>query len=337
MSDSVNTCIDFVVLWVDGSDPEWLEEKRQYTDKKDDGANSSSARFRDWDNLQYWFRGVEKYAPWVNRIFFVTWGHTPKWLKKDHPKLRIVKHTDFIPGEFLPTYNSNAIELNLHRIPDLSEHFVLFNDDMFIIRPVAPEDFFVGGKPVDEFVMNAIVPHPNMPIIGHTSVNNVGVINRYFSKREAMQSMRSKIYNIKYGKGMLRNLLLSFWAEYTGFFNTHIPLAHLKSTFDLVWEKEEGLLHDTCINRFRQFNDLSHWLMRYWNLCSGNFVPRKSGFGRLFTAGSDNRKTVSYIRDQKGKVVCVNDTSGDIDFDRAVSDIKGAFEHILPDKSGFEE
>ena len=337
MADLKTGKIDFVVLWVDGSDPQWLEEKNRYTETNGAvSASKSAARYRDWNNMRYWFRGVEKFAPWVNNVYFVTWGHTPEWLNRNHPKLKIVNHRDFIPGEYLPTFNSNAIELNLHRIEALSEHFVLFNDDMFIINHVSEGDFFRDGKPVDEFVMNAIVPHPNMPIIGHTSVNNVGVINKYFNKRKVTRAYFSKVYSLKYRKGLIRNCLLSSWAEFTGFFNTHIPLAHLKSTFDTVWEKEEKLMHDTCVNRFRRFNDLSHWLMRYWNLCSGNFVPRRAGFGKLFTVGHNNAPIIQYITRQSGSVMCINDSSADFDFDRASRAINEAFEMILPDKSGFE-
>src|SRR5699024_11566777 len=91
-------------------------------------------RFIDWDNLQYWFRGVEKYAPWVNKVHFVTWGHVPNWLKVDHPKINVVKHVDFLKEENLPTFNSRAIEINLHRIEGLAEQFVYFNDDMFLTK-----------------------------------------------------------------------------------------------------------------------------------------------------------------------------------------------------------
>src|SRR5690554_4129292 len=99
--------IDFVITWVDGSDPIWQKEKQQYfPDDITDGQ-----RFRDWDNLKYWFRAVEKFAPWVNKIHFITWGHTPKFLNLDHPKLNIVNHKDYLKPEYLPTYNSNAIEL----------------------------------------------------------------------------------------------------------------------------------------------------------------------------------------------------------------------------------
>lgn len=327
--------IDFVILWVDGADEEWLKEKQKYDPSIVD-ASSCAARYRDWDNLQYWFRGVEKFAPWVNNIYFITWGHTPAWLNKNHPKLKIVNHRDFIPAEYLPTYNSNAIELNLHRIPDLSEQFVLFNDDTFLISSIKKTDFFIGGKPCDEFVMNAIVPHYYMPIIGHTSVNNVSFINKYFNKKKVLRKYGSKIFNLKYKSGFLRNCALGMWPAFTGFYNTHIPLAHLKSTFENVWELEPEMMDETSLNKFRTYRDLSHWLMRYWNLCNGNFVPRKSGFGKMYTAGNDNSLIVDYIRNSKGKMLCINDSAVAFDFDRAVSDVNSAFASILPEKSSFE-
>lgn len=327
--------IDFVVLWVDGADINWLNEKKQY-DKSIVDASSCAARFRDWDNMQYWFRGVEKFAPWVNQIYFVTWGHTPTWLNLEHPKLKIINHRDFIPHKYLPTYNSNAIELNLHRIPELSEHFVLFNDDMFLIKPVNERDFFVDGKPCDVFIMNAIIPYPKVPIIAHTSVNNVMTINKHFKKRQVTKQIFPKVFSPKYGSGMFRNALLSVWTEFTGFYNTHIPLSHLKSTFGIVWEKEGELLDQTCGSRFRQYTDVSHWLMRYWNMCSGNFVPRKAGFGKLFTVSNKNEEAVQYIARQKGSVVCINDSVADFDFEKAVKEVNQAFESILSKKSSFE-
>ena len=135
--------IDFIITWVDGNDPLWQAEKAKYQAVKGD---ASVNRYREWDTLRYWFRGVEKFAPWVNKVFFVTWGHLPSWLNTEHPKLRIVKHTDYIPSEYLPTFSSRPIDMNFHRIEDLSEHFVYFNDDMFLLRPVQQADFFVNGS-----------------------------------------------------------------------------------------------------------------------------------------------------------------------------------------------
>ena len=117
-NNSKNEKIDIVILWVNGNDPKWLEEKNKYLNTTTTGATVN--RFRDCDNMQYLFRGIEKYAPWVNKIFFITWGHLPNWLNTNNPKLEIVKHEEFIPKEYLPTFNSNVIEMNLHRIKNLS-------------------------------------------------------------------------------------------------------------------------------------------------------------------------------------------------------------------------
>ena len=140
--------IDFVIIWVDGGDPEWQAEKSKYQSDTEN-TDTRSIRYRDWDNLQYWFRAVEKYAPWVNKIHFVTWGHLPSWLDTTNPKLNIVNHKDYIPPEYLPTFSSHTIELNLHRIEGLAEQFVYFNDDMFLNKPVRPDDFFKNGLPCD--------------------------------------------------------------------------------------------------------------------------------------------------------------------------------------------
>lgn len=326
--------IDFVMLWVDGSDPAWLEQKNQYSPIKVQ-YGSGDNRFRDWDNLQFWFRGVEKYAPWVNNIYFITWGHLPKWLNTEHPKLKIVKHTDYIPAEYLPTFNSDTIETNLFRIGDLSEQFVLFNDDIFLIDNVQPEDFFQKGLPCDSFVENLIAPVKGSGIT-HTKVVITDIINANFNKREIHKRFRGKIYNHKYGKQNLITLYFSPFSYFTGFRNPHIAQSHLKSTFVEVWEKELSALDASCKNRFRGTNDVSHWLMRYWNLCSGKFEPRRISFGRYYEAGDNNEALCSYIRQHKGKTVCINDMPGDYSFDRAKAEINNSLEYILFKKSKFE-
>lgn len=327
--------VDFVILWVDGSDENWLREKMKYDSSITDPA-SGAARYRDWDNLQYWFRGVEKFAPWVNKVFFITWGHLPKWLNPDHPKLRIVKHEEFIPEKYLPTFNSNTIELNIHRITDLAEHIIVFNDDMFVLKGTNISDFFQNGKPVDQFILNTITPSPNMPIIPHTIINNVRIINKYFHKNEVYKENLERIFNLKYGAQLVRTIALSMWKEFTGFTNPHLPQAHLKSTFDLLWEKEYKVLDETCMNKFRKYNDVNHWLMRYWNLCSGNFVPRGSDFGKYFNIPENEKEALNYIKKQKGKTICINDTTQQFDFTQAVADFKSAFDLVFPEKSDFE-
>ena len=327
--------IDIVILWVDGADPLWLEEKAKYSPKKAD-YSSDANRFRDWDNLQYFFRGIEKYAPWVGNIFFITWGHVPAWLNTDHPKLKIIRHSDYIPRQYLPTYNSNTIELNLHRIEELSEQFILFNDDMFLIRPSKPEDFFMNGQPRDEFSLNPVLPMGEKYRIAHTIVNNMGVINTHFDKKACFKQHGKKYLSPKNGKDLMRTYLLMPWGCFVGIKNPHLPVSHLKSTFSRLWEMEEGL-DQTCMNRFRGYNDLNHWLMRYWNLCEGNYIPRESTFGKYFNLSDDNRAITDYIREQKGSLICINDMSTDIDFEKTKNELITAFEAILPEKCSFEK
>ena len=178
--------IDFVLPWVDGSDPEWQAQRAKYSEGNKGFVDASIARYRDWDNLQYWFRGVEKFAPWVNRIYFVTWGHLPQWLNTKHPKLKIVKHEDYIPEEYLPVFSSRPIELNIHRIPGLSENFVFFNDDCFIIDMMKPTDFFRNGKPCDTAALDILDSYNLVPAT--SKLLAMHVINKHFTKKKCNTS-----------------------------------------------------------------------------------------------------------------------------------------------------
>ena len=325
--------IDFVILWVDGSDPAWLEEKKKY--KPDLDTVDAVNRYRDWDNLKYWFRGVEKFAPWVNNIYFVTWGHLPKFLNTSHPKLKIVNHKDIIDEKYLPTYNSSAIEINIFKIKELQEHFVFFNDDCFLINNTKPEDFFVNGLPCDEFSENPI--GPSQDVFSNLIFNNVSIISKYFDKKECKKRMKGKYYNIKYGKNNFRTLLLSPYKYFLGFYDPHISQSHLKSNFEKMYNLEKSEFENTSSHKFRDKTDITQYLVRYNQLLSGNFVPRKSSFGHYFDIGDDNSKIINAIKKQKYTSICINDSSDKYDFEKAKIEINGAFERILPEKCSFEK
>ena len=275
--------------------------------------------------------------PWVRTVHFVTWGHTPCWLNKNHPKLHLVRHEDYIPQEYLPTFNSNTIELNLFRIEELSERFVLFNDDTLLLRKCTENHFFHDGLPRDEMVANAIVPRGERYQIQYTNMTNTSVINAHFSKSEVFKRIPLKILNWRYGIYNTLTLFLLPWQQgFTGFRNPHLPQTHLKSTFSEVWDSEYSLLDMTCRNKFRVQGDVSHWLMRYWNLCSGRFYPRYPLYGKYFDIGSDNSQLCNYIKRQKGLTICMNDMGLDYDFEKAKGEILGALDCILPTPSAFE-
>ena len=136
--------MDLVYLYANGNDKEWLEKRKQYAQDKGNGA----CRYRDNNDLLFSLRSVEKYAPWIRRIYIVTDCSLPEWLNTQHEKIRIVDHREIMPAELLPCYNSNVIESFLTRIPDLSEVFLYANDDMFFGRDVSPGFFVRNGKPV---------------------------------------------------------------------------------------------------------------------------------------------------------------------------------------------
>lgn len=324
--------IDFVIIWVDGNDPEWQAEKRKY--QPGGNTDDTIARYRDWDNLQYWFRGVEKYAPWVNKIHFVTWGHLPKWLNVNHPKLHIVKHSDYIPKQYLPTFSSHPIELNLHRIEGLSEHFVYFNDDMFLNAPVKPMDFFKNGKPVDRLILGTVTP--NKETTSPVVFNCVRVINSHFNKRRLFKKHFTKLFYPFYGRDGIKTWLLLPFSQFTGFQNDHLPVAYTKSLFEEVWELEGGILEEVTSHRFRSEDDVSQYLYRYWNMAQGNITPCSYRHGKFFNITSDNKKLFKALSKKKYKMVCCNDGDDIDDFELRKRQLVEVFDKKLPEKSEFE-
>ena len=106
--------IDFVIAWVDDWDKEWQSQRNKYAGKNPE--DLANFRFRDWWTLKYLFRWIEKFTPRVNNVFFVTCWHYPSWLDLNHPKLKFIKHEDYIPKEYLPTFNATTIELNFNKL-----------------------------------------------------------------------------------------------------------------------------------------------------------------------------------------------------------------------------
>ncbi|MBI45454.1 MAG: hypothetical protein CMG66_04725 [Candidatus Marinimicrobia bacterium] len=139
--------VDIVYTWVDGSDKQWLSKKNKVLDKYNHFHKSSEVsgkkRFINKDELKFSLRSIEKYCPWVRNIYLVTDNQVPKWLNINNKQIIIINHEDIFPStKFLPTFNSNAIEMRLHHIQGLSNNFLSFNDDFFIGRPAIKEDFF---------------------------------------------------------------------------------------------------------------------------------------------------------------------------------------------------
>ena len=329
--NTISSDIDFVLIWVDGEDPEWHEAYEKYASLEDKSQNRNGARFRDWGLLRYWFRSVELYAPWVRTIHFVTCGQRPDWLNIDNPKLNFIKHQDFIPKQYLPTFNSRVIETNLHRIKGLSEHFVYFNDDMFVVSPLKPSVFFVNGLPRDV----AIRSIPMLYQIGHANLNDINIINREFRFDRQFKNNIWKWLNFRYGIHGLRSLLFFPFTEFTGAKNCHVANAFLKSTFETVWEKYEEELDKTCRSRFRSVSDVNQWLFKYWQIVSGSFFPQWINYGITYGI-NETRRLQADLTTRRKKLICLQDVEGMSDITRLKEEVINIFHQHFPDKSSFE-
>ena len=332
MKSEFNT-IDIVITWVDGNDPAWLNERNKYVflDELKDKSTAGTERFEDTNLLQYVFRGIEKYMPWVRKIHFVTWGHLPKWLNTNNPKIHIVNHKDFIPKEFLPTFNSATINLNLHRIPDLADKFIYFNDDMFVLKPTDSTLFFKKGLPRDMAVQDIIEAYSIFDNYNYTVVNDLSLLNHLVSKNNFIRKNRFKYYSFRYGfKSNVKNLLLSRFSLFTGFIEPHTPAAYMKKTFEDVWKIFPNELSDSCKSKIRCQHTITENVVRYYQMAQGMFVPiNREKFGTYSIMKQKNLP--EFIRKQHKNLLCINYSDKD-NFKK----VKDALDSLMLDKSSFE-
>ena len=326
--------IDFVVAFVDGGDREWLKKKAKYS--SDLNVEDMAMRYRDWDNFKYWFRSVEKYAPWVNNIYVVTDRQTPAFLNLDNPKIHLVFHDEYIPEKYLPTFCANPIENNLFRIKGLENQFVFFNDDTFLNRPLKPTDFFRKGKPCYSLIERPY--SPKMPIETHNyfALTCMAMINKHFTRKDVIKHF-FHFFNLKYGKAAFGNLLMLPYKSLQHFQDNHMPCPYLKSTYEEVWEKEAEYMDKISYNKFRSHLDVNQYVFRYWDLARGNFAPYSMKTGYY----SVNKNTVNLcaddIKNSKSFMVCVNDGGDNENFESNKKIIKDTFEHKFPEKCSFEK
>lgn len=327
--------IDFVVTWVNMDDPEWQNEFAKYSGNSNNTKNGvSKARFRDYGFLKYWFRGIEKFAPWVRKIHFVTSGQKPEWLDENNPKIHLVNHKDFIPAEFLPTYNSVVIERYMYRIPGLADHFVYFNDDFYIINHITPERFFKNGLPCDIAVFDY---NPAWSQWYVRIKNNIKIINRHFNKKEVMERWHDKWFDKSYGSKARWNYLLRFYNKFITLRVPHNAQPYLKKTFEEVWAAAGKELTETSSNRFRALNDYTPELFRIWQICNGDFEPYNTYKDtKMFPLMIKSKKAIKAIYEQSNSLICLNDNVHIRNYDEVMHNLNEAFQSILPEKSSFE-
>ena len=336
--------IDFVIPYVCGDDPVWVEKMLSFLpdDRKRDP--DMDRQYRNWDFFKYWFRGVDRFAPWVHKVFVITDHQAPDWLDHENEKLVLINHEDYIPPEYLPVFSSHPIELNLHRIPGLSEQFVYFNDDMVLTAPVVPEDFFRDGLPCDFAIEQENGASDRL--FSHIVTNDILFLNRHYSRKEYISGNRKKHYSPVVPTGAVKNFYLSFYRRkrggFLGFYYNHVASSYLKTTFSEVWEEDtEGWLDETCSHRFRSSDDVNQYVFKQHQYVRGLYSPynwhKKSKFIKLRDGENGTlTEAAAAIGSGNYKLICLNDSYVH-DFQTAKSVINDALSALFPDPCSFEK
>lgn len=307
--------IDLVYLWVNGNDPKWIAKRIACIGELSQREENCKGRYVNNDELKFSLRSVEKYAPWIRRIFIVTDNQIPEWLETSHPKIQIVDHTEILPAECLPCFNSVVIEHHLHRIPGLSEHFLYANDDMYINKPVTPETFFAKD----------LLP-------------KIRLNRRPFRKWYLLYKTKVAGKQLRNYVQTIHNAALLVEQKYGIYYNgkTHHNIdAYLKSSYQHTRQIFDNEISATLSNHVRSSNDVQRNIYSYVALAEKRghlcYVTQRTSF-RFHI---DNRKLYEKFERYKPMLFCMNDSQHANDEDRKCAI---TFLHkLFPDKSIFEK
>jgi hypothetical protein len=260
------TPIDAVITWVDGNDPEHLAKRSQFLDPQQTllADINGDTRFNSVGEIFYCLASILTFAPFFRKIFIVTDQQNPmidEFLKTHFPAhptvIEIIDHQEIFEGyeDFLPVFNSIAIETMLFKIKDLSEQFVYFNDDFFIIKEVTPTDFFYQDSPVSS-----------------GSYRLTG-LDQFLSWIKPLVQGRKKFGY----KDSLINAFKFLPYSNTYWYLNHAPTPLLRSVLQHFYEKQPQALIHNISHKFRNHQQFNPQSLFYQSLISQekNFYPSK--------------------------------------------------------------
>ena len=305
--------IDVVYTWVDGSDESW--KKKKSAKLKALGSvlaeANSDARFMDNNELLYSLRSIEMFAPWINKIFIVTDDQTPSWLNTDHPKIKVVDHQEiFYDNSILPTFSARGIESQIHHIKDLSEHFIYFNDDMFLGNHCEP-DYFFTKKGTPYIFVSEIISLPskkafdiNKRPIGVRNDHQHAIVN---SRKLIKDKFKKSVYfNIRHGA---KPLLKSVLSEVENIFTKE-----LKKTAQNSFRTEKDVLMFHLFEYYALIKNLGKtkylWTVskKANSLDIFSFLNNKFTFGYINLHDSNVSENLDFINKNKPFMICLNQT-----------------------------
>lgn len=306
--EKLESKIDLVITYVDSTDKNWQELYNQYVPKTENQEVNGKQRFRKSGNFKYVFRGVDKYMPWINNVFLVVQSKSqvPDWLLP--PYVTIITHDQFIPQEYLPVFNSQAIEMFLHKIPGLSESFIYSNDDVYFIGPLKQTNFFVGNKIKSNFKIGSIEKTGEIQLWKKATINSGNITN----KKETEKLMIANQYITP----------------------MHIARPYFKSTMEEVHSlHSESIL--SSISRFREPHNLTIYLYDFYLKEQKRVI--EIDYQYIHYSSKTKQEFISHvlINPEIYKIMCLNDTLEEIDLNREKY-IEERFNQKFPLKSKYE-
>lgn len=305
--------VDAVYTWVDSQDPDWQDlfakfsDDRSPRDAKDDleARDRLADRFLSRDELRYSLRSLLQFAPWIRQVHIVSNCKPPEWFDESNQRVRWIRHEEILDSAVLPTFNSHAIETAIHRIPGLSEHFLYFNDDLFVMRPVKKSDFFVPNG------LAKIRPERYGVIHGEVDSRDPDYINAARNGQALLQSA--------FGKTATKP-------------HTHSPQSMRQSVAKASEERFAAAFEITRRSRFRSTTDIAPVSFLYPNFAflTGHAVmdfPKTAlmNSNHPYRASLGSYSTMLASRDFSGLplTLCINDGGGstqNLDWGAAIVD-----------------
>jgi len=315
-----NDKIDIVVTYLNERDEQWQKDFNYWKEKEIKEGRTVATnrqafgeeRTREWDIFKYWFRAVEKNCPWVNKVFVIVQNerHIPNWLYLDNPKLRVVFHDEFIPHSLLPTFNAMTIGMYVSNIPDLSDNYIMCDDDFYFLRYIDEDRFFKDNKPVH--------------IDNHTTFSLYG--DEYLNKTDGV------FYHILNNNLRFEtNFMGDKWVKY-GY--SHLPAARNKEfEKDILTDYRREIYRANCESKFRHPLNLCNYMFDdLLKICGIAYIGDpyyNCGYCAL------NSK-IDFNGYETLDMVCFNDTEQLDDYETTKEHLIAFLESLFPNKSSFE-
>ena len=297
--------VDYVIPFVDGSDPKWLRVYSKYSSML-----KRASRSRDWDTLRYQLRSIETFMPWINNIYIILSigdSQIPKWLNMGNEKIKIVWDWEIVPERHIPTFNSNVIDLYIPRIEGLSEHFLYACDDYIITKPRQESDFFTDNG---EIKLDVRTYRFKRSIYSMSVFNSVKLLNPNGVTQAVIDN---KTY-------------------YYCLWSNHTVVPHIKSK-DVLFLAEHEQEIERSLSMFRTISNLT-WLIYPLNMQSkGLLLPSDIKIKRTTLRYLEDIDKISF---KNFDVVVINDGYIDNDWLEAKKELVTKMQNFLPTESSFE-